>query len=140
MTPHTQAYLHDPSRGVRGDCYRTAIACLLDVPRDDVPHVLEHSTPAVQKATAAYLKTFGLAMLELPITSARVAEVIAFMAKANPDVSSYLLSGTTPRGWDHTVVVHDREVWDPHPSRDGLIGPCDDGFWWIGALVKVRAA
>ena len=136
MTPHTQAFLHDPATGIRGDCYRTAIACLLDVPRDDVPHVFEHDTPAIQRATGAYLRRFGLAMLEMPLKGADAADVVAFMAGTNPDIPSFLLSGTTPRGWDHTVVVHDGEVWDPHPSRSGLTGPCDDGFWWVGALAK----
>ena len=140
MTPHTQAFLHDPAADTRGDCYRTAIACLLDVPRDDVPHVLEHDTPAVQRASGAYLRRFGLAMLEMPLKGADAADIVAFMAATNPDVRSFLLSGTTPRGWDHTVVAHAEGLWDPHPSRAGLTGPCDDGFWWVGVLAKASAA
>jgi hypothetical protein len=30
--------------------------------------------------------------------------------------------GTSPRGYEHAVVVHDGKLWhDPHPSRAGLL-------------------
>src|SRR5437879_5835280 len=33
-----QRFQHDPDGGVWGDCHRTAIACALGLPRDEVPH------------------------------------------------------------------------------------------------------
>ena len=42
MTPHKQLLLHDPDNGVYGDCYRTALGCLLDMPPEQVPHFLEN--------------------------------------------------------------------------------------------------
>ena len=48
MTPHKQLNRHRPEEGVFGDCYRTAIACLLDLRPQDVPHVADTSTMAEQ--------------------------------------------------------------------------------------------
>ena len=139
MTPHTQAFLHNPAAGVRGDCYRTAVACLLDVPRDDVPHVNEDDQVAARSVLNGYLARHGLLIMEMPLQAGTLNEIRDFMAAANPGVE-YLLSGTSPRGTDHMVVVPALEpVWDPHPTHSGLTGPCADGFWWIGALVARRS-
>ena len=41
MTPYKQLNHHDPDNGIIGDCYRTAIACLLDLPPDALPNYCE---------------------------------------------------------------------------------------------------
>jgi hypothetical protein len=38
MTPHKQRFRHDPANGIYGDCWRTAIACLLDIQPEEIPH------------------------------------------------------------------------------------------------------
>lgn len=133
----TQAFLHDPEAGVRGDCYRTAIACLLGVDRDDVPHVPENDEKAIRARTKDFLGKRGLAISEMPITSESARDVVVFMARVTPPGVRFLLSGLSPRDRNHTTVVHEDggEPWDPHPSRDGLVGLCDDGYWWVGMLV-----
>jgi hypothetical protein len=140
MTPYTQAFVHDPAAGVRGDCYRTAIACLLDVPRDDVPHVNDCAVlpSTVRDATNAYLASRGLAICEIPLSlDGDAFDVAAWMTSLNPGVP-FLLSGMSPRDVDHSVVISDGVMHDPHPSRGGLVGPCEGGHWWIGILARAR--
>lgn len=31
-----QAFKHDPANGIYGDCYRTGIACILGIDREDM--------------------------------------------------------------------------------------------------------
>lgn len=38
MTPVDQTILHDPQTGAIGNCMQAAIASLLDLPLDAVPH------------------------------------------------------------------------------------------------------
>ena len=58
-------------------------------------------------------------------------ELLQFMAVNNPGLY-YLLSGTSRTGCNHTVVaLDDQIVWDPSLSDSGIIGPCDDGYYWI---------
>jgi len=41
MRPQKQKFAHKPDEGVFGDCFRTALAAILDLDRDDVPHFNE---------------------------------------------------------------------------------------------------
>lgn len=44
----------------------------------------------------------------------------------------YLLGGDAGRGTGHTVVGFGGTiVHDPHPDNVGLIGPMDDGYYWV---------
>jgi hypothetical protein len=41
----------------------------------------------------------------------------------------HLMSGESPRGTNHRVVAcGGRTVWDPHPSREGLVSVYSVGF------------
>jgi len=42
MKLQKQAFRHDPSNGMYGDCHRTAIASILGVERDTVPNFGVH--------------------------------------------------------------------------------------------------
>ncbi len=37
MLQHRQLFLHEPERRSFGDCHRTALACLLNLPPEEVP-------------------------------------------------------------------------------------------------------
>lgn len=136
MTPATQLFPHRPDEGVFGDCYRTAIACLLDLPPEDVPHhhrVLEGNE---QRALMdEWLEPRGLRLV-LFAWPCQVTDILEVMGVVNPD-AHYLVSGQSPRGTDHTVVAKGGEIiHDPHPEGGGLVGPCSDGHCWIELLVR----
>lgn len=126
MIGHTQLY---PDRtagdGREGDCWRTAVACLLDMPDPlAVPHFIAldgwwESTVAWVEIETQGRWTLGAFDPVFPIYVA-------------PDLSPQFVIGTgpSPRGdFLHAVIVSalDGElIWDPHPSRAGLAGPLVD--------------
>lgn len=139
MTPQKQRFSHRPEQGEYGDCYRTALACLLDVDRDSVPNFGEHydDIRAFYAAADAWLRERGLRRVEVAFQG-DLATVFASQAAMNPGVY-YLLGGQSDRGWNHSVVGCGGEiVCDPHPSDTGLVGPCDDGYWWVTYLVRLE--
>jgi hypothetical protein len=102
----TQTILHDPDSDAVGNCMQAAIATLLGLNLDDVPHFAEHDDWDVRLREWSHqrgLIWFTLGVMEVP------------------DWAPCLLDGKSPRGIAHVVVVRGlTTVWDPHPSRDGL--------------------
>ncbi len=47
MIPLMQRNHHDPANGIYGDCHRAAIASLLELPMDDVPHFCDADSDCV---------------------------------------------------------------------------------------------
>lgn len=107
MTPVDQTKVHDPDNGVLGDCWRAAVASVMDLPLAEVP-VLEHeSDPYDALCRWACLRGFYL---------------LGF-APDNPPSGYSIAIGPSPRRTDcsHCCVALDGQVvHDPHPSRAGL--------------------
>lgn len=137
MTPQKQLFRHDPENGVYGDCYRTAIACLLDLKPEEVPHVHEHNGAldmgAQTKMMNDWLEGRGLTEISVAFTG-DFEGVTKCMAVWNPGLH-YLLTGTSRTGCNHVVICKDTEiVWDPSLNDSGIVGPADDGYFWIAFL------
>lgn len=119
----TQTILHDPSlteeqintgRHVLGNCMQAAIASVLKMPIDAVPHVVQFVW--WPQALELWLRQFDLTLKSEQIDT--IPERLC------------IVSGTSPRGVSHVVVAHAGEiVWDPHPSRDGLVSVRT--VWWF---------
>ena len=106
-----------------GNCWQTAVACLLEVSPDTLPDqnvcdLKVGSPPFYQNELGAYLrKHYGLAFVSIQpfmLTQLTVKE---------PGI--HLMSGKTVRTsrnhQNHIVVArHGELLWDPHPSRAGL--------------------
>jgi hypothetical protein len=126
-----------------GNCWQTAVACLLGVPAEALPdqHLIEsrHKDGSVpdyaghhsySNALNAYLfKHHGLGYMQEPAW-----KLGAFTLR---DPGLHLLIGPTVRtceGGDgarilHCVVGrHGEQVWDPHPSRAGLLSVISWGW------------
>jgi hypothetical protein len=96
-----------------GNCLQAALATILGLPLDEVPHFLENGPAAGwwDRMNAWLIARFGVALLGL--TSEGGWEV--------PPVL-HLMQGRTIRDSEHVVVgFAGRMVWDPHPSRAGLV-------------------
>lgn len=121
MTPYTQTIFVDDPRGIPGDCMRTAVASLLDLPVEAVPHFVLFDAPGAWfTAFSLWLDGRGLRIRAFPGGSVD-RECLAL--------------GMSPRGVEHVVVWGpDGLLHDPHPSRAG-IEPRQ--FW---ALVPVDAS
>lgn len=94
--------------GPPGNCVQAALASILSLPLEAVPHfVAEHGTK---------WEIYFNRWLE-----ARGWEVHRLAGNYRPD-GLYLASGISPRGVRHMVVMRDRDlIHDPHPSREGLL-------------------
>lgn len=134
-----QRFLHAPAQGIWGDCERTAIACMLDLDRDEVPHFADNfkNNDDVISKERAWLRGQELAPFSCAF-GCELGELLACMAQNNPGLY-YLLSGSSRTGVNHTVVALDGEIiWDPAINDSGITGPCDDGYYWIKLYVPLR--
>jgi hypothetical protein len=132
MTPVKQRNKHDPAKGVWGDCHRAVIASLLDLPLDEVPHFGEggpEGTEFVARETA-FLKQRGLIAIPIPF-GCNLENVLNYAAVQVPD-THYILGGKSRTGCNHSVIgCGNKIVHDPSVSDSGIVGPCDDGFYWL---------
>lgn len=139
MTPQKQLNRHDPENGVYGDCYRTVIACLLDLKPEEVPHVHEHNGSMnmqdQQDMMNAWLEARG--MVEVSVAcdgSIGLETALEVMARWSMG-TRYMLTGMSRTGCNHVVVCKGREIeWDPSLNDSGIVGPADDGYFWFGFL------
>ncbi|MGW1744576.1 hypothetical protein ACWCRD_02950 [Streptomyces sp. NPDC002092] len=105
MRPVAQSILHGDPSGRPGNCLQAAVASLLDLQLDEVPHFIEHDDWEER------LRDFCLAHGYRPLLRPPTTHVPYGMAW-----------GPSERGVRHAVVwVDDSMAWDPHPSRAGLL-------------------
>lgn len=132
MTPQTQLFQHNPPE-TYGDCFRTALASLLNMNRDDVPHFFG-SEDGDWIDVDKWLSAHGFAHFTIPFAGS-LQDVLYTMKTQNPDIY-YLISGGSPRGFNHQcIAVNDEIICDPAPDGGGLIGPNSDGYIWVGVLL-----
>jgi len=105
----------------RGNCFSTAIACILDLPVEEVPHFC--LSDDWRGITNVWLKDYGLFYLDVGVPADMRAEHIFEFA------GYHVISGQGPRGYRHSVVGRaGKIVHDPHPSGDGLLTEEEYGF------------
>lgn len=153
MIKQKQLFPHEPSQGLIGDCYRTSIACLLDLDASLVPNFVRDrfdfaagcvpDTDALNADIQAWLGTQGYRLVAFAWDGqVSLDALLGMMGNSNPDVY-YLLSGTNPRNVNHAVIGCGADiVWDPSTTaRDdepALIGPCSNGMYLVEFLVPLR--
>lgn len=149
MMYYKQLLKHDPKNGIYGDCHRTALGCLLDLTPAEVPHFCGHAEEA--KAAGRHhdwvleqerwLNRKGYTAVDVLFGGSRgdcAREVLDFMAVRNP-AAYYLMGGTSPRGYNHTVVCRGGEFeWDPHMEGGYLVSPMDHGYYELTFLLPVN--
>lgn len=140
MTPVFQTILdHDPAAGRYGDCHRAAIATVLGLPIESVPHFGAGGPPTDEfwRRERQFLSGFGLLGAQCAYAG-EMADVLHTVSTLNGLDIVYLLGGLSRRGNDHTVVCRgNRIIHDPHPDASGLVGPCSDGMWWVTYFVAI---
>lgn len=137
MIKQKQANLHKPEEGIYGDCYRTAIACLLDLDRDDVPNWAEESKMDKDIFWALQNKWLAeqrLAMFSVGFNFESLKAFQEYMQEYYPTLY-YILDGTSKNGTNHSVIGLGGSIhWDPAIDNSGIIGPMDDGNFWVSVL------
>lgn len=140
MTPYKQLYRHNPPESY-GDCFRTCIGCLLDLPPEKVPHFydgLDKNDDATEanKAINYWLYQQGYVMVQFAY-ECPLEQVQNFMAVSNPNVY-YLITGESVTGNNHVCIgLAGDIVWDPAPEGKGLVGLNSNGQHIIELLVPV---
>ena len=114
MTPLTQTYFYGgyEEGRTRGNCWQTAIASVLDLPLETVPHFVQAHEDGVMDwwaYTLGWLNHHGYVMYSLD----RHVYTNEY----------YLVTGKSPRGDFYHVVVYQngKMVHDPHPDRTGVL-------------------
>lgn len=126
---------HDPDNGQEGDCWRAAYASLLGLPIKSVPHFAENyqSDEVCKEKADAFLESKGLKRIVMPVQG-ELAGILETMACHNPGIP-YLLTGNSSLGCAHCVLCQDNDIiFDPSSRDTGIVGPCDDGLFWIEIL------
>ena len=126
---------HCPAEGRYGDCFRAVVASILELPYDDVPHVMAYpeGTPDVilPNGEAASQWYVDLRAWLAPRGLDCITYDLDLFRQAGGDVGALLssltmyhdLAGPSPRfdGVLHSTVARaGRIVHDPHPSRVGV--------------------
>ncbi len=131
MVPVKQEFRHKPADGVFGDCHRASIASVLELPLSEVPHfaVGGMDADAFNAAVERFLADRGMASFSLPMSDA-LELILDSVGRLNP-TAYWLLGGKSRTGCNHTVVCKGGSiVHDPSHEGAGIIGPCDDGYYW----------
>jgi hypothetical protein len=112
-----------------GNCFATAIACILEIALDEIPNFCAYED-WFERANQ-WLNERGLCYLEFGIGTEQ-----EFWA----GFTGYcILVGDSPRGCKHAVVGYKAKmVHDPHPSGEGLVTTDRIGFF-IPIQPKIEA-
>lgn len=105
VKPVTQSILHGDPSGRPGNCLQAAVASLLELPLDAVPHFVEYED--WEERLRDFCLAHGFRALMRPPTE---------------HVPYGMAWGPSERGVRHAVCWVDGVIaWDPHPSRAGLL-------------------
>lgn len=118
MSEVTQTICAGDQEGVPGNCLQAAVASLLDLPLAAVPHFVTFLW--WPQALELWARGEGLTYHEEPTDTIPERRCI--------------VGGKSPRGFAHAVIGEGgRIVWDPHPSRDGLVTITDVAWFdeWV---------
>lgn len=138
-----QANRHKPDEGIYGDCARTVIACLLELPRDDVPHFAEDDpdTLTYNHRIDNYLaEQHGLSFVRIPFLSGDGFDsILQNTGRLNPGLR-FLLLGKSRRCVNHIVICQDGKIeHDTSCPKVGIIGPSDpDDLYWLYFLTPIK--
>jgi len=139
MKYHKQLFKHDPDNGVIGDCQRTAIACILNLDVEEVPHFGEKhwlDTVAFNKAIDDWLELRNLACVNSCYDCS--LETVLEWQNNNPNCY-YMLVGESGNGTNHVVIGRgDKIIHDPAIDCSGIVGPDNQGLYWVTHLVPME--
>lgn len=139
MEKYKQIFIHDPENGIFGDCYRTCIACLLNVTPDVVPHNHSWGKPGeqIELVNKFLIERYDLKMIGMPIIAidGNLESIFNFVHYTLKDIR-YILTGESKNGVNHSVICLNGEIiHDPSHNNSGIVGPCNDGYFWIEFLL-----
>jgi hypothetical protein len=134
----------DAPSGVSGDCYRSCIAHLLGIPRDEVPHFGAHGRHQNEAAQLAreWLAQRGLTIFECwADDKTKLSTILDAYSRQNPGAPIILHGEAAAKGGEinHAVVMLDGAI-SYDPTGAGVCGPAiqidnEGANWWMEVLV-----
>jgi hypothetical protein len=144
MKIQKQLIVHNPSLGNFGDCYRTCIAVMLDLNAADVPHFYQGARmdgdniipdKGSAKAIQDWLTERDIVQINVIFDGdLSVDDVLKTGGLMNIGIP-FMFSGKSRLGCNHAVVAINGEI-ACDPSGNGIVGPCEDGYYWLTYLGK----
>ena len=141
MIFYKQLNMHIPEKGIIGDCWRTCIACILEIEPALVPHFVELHINGGEHTDLLTNKYMESDYKLLPIAYHGTDDIDTFLYSqaslvANKNIV-FILVGTSRNGTDHCVLMRNGLIlWDPAIDNSGIVGPASDGYYWLYALVS----
>lgn len=138
-----QTIMHDPANGQYGDCHRAAIATVLGLEIEDVPHFLHDNCGGEEftRREKVFLALHNLCPVSIPYQAGDLGDILRTVEALNGSDLVYLLAGRSRTGCNHSVVCRGGDiVHDPNPQKPGIIGPCDDGWYWLQFFCDLRVS
>lgn len=119
MKPVNQTILHDPENGLVGNCFQAAVASVLELPLELIPHFVKDHPGEGSEWWIAFLEWLepqGLYAVNYGTTYEDGTPLLDGTIRG-----WHLMGGESPRDNHHSVVGwNGKMIFDPHPSRDGL--------------------
>jgi len=113
-----QKKLHNPKKGINGDCVRASVASVLELPIDKVPSWEDLSNREFWHEYIKFLGRNGYGLYRINVGAKEPHPKIL-----KGEYEYYFMIGPSPRFPDesHQCVGHKGKlVHDPHPDRTGL--------------------
>lgn len=111
-----QTKLHQPEKGIRGNCMMTTYACYFDCNVTEVPNIEDLFDCCPE---GFWYRTLEMWLSEYKYKKEVVHERDPF---ENGYQDYYFASGPSPRGVMHQVIYKEGKLFhDPHPSGDGIL-------------------
>ena len=128
---------HDPENGIYGDCFRTAVACILDKKPEEVPHVFSLEDDSLQdREMRVYLETIGYLILHTAFNIQPLETMLEY-GHINMPGQLWILGGVSSQNNNHAVVCRNHKmIHDPHPCNEFLSGPSNDGYWHVYVIAR----
>jgi len=147
MQYHKMLSAHIPSAGIYGDCWRTAIACILDLHPSKVPHWMQlypnpegtdNSTPHPERDTAfeSFLRSKGFSHVDVcyHLGDSPLQELWDEISRVQGKDLVYLVTANSPTGPHVVINCGNRMLWDPSPTNRGVVKSID-GYVWVMHLI-----
>lgn len=121
--------------GLGGNCEGATLATLLGLELSEIPDFWEgidikttdedESGVIYQKNINNFLEKFGFKMLNLGVSNNPSERDQQWVIEISKHLGiKHLVAGISPRGYMHSVIYENGELWhDPHPEGGGVI-PC----------------
>lgn len=135
MTPFTQLFGTDEEKNIYGDCWRTCIACILDIPPEGIPHFCADDKSfgdAIDEARE-WLKQFDYNMQTTMYGDAPFEDFMSDIHYSFVDTFIILGVGTTRE--NHAVIAYNGAViHDPSIGQTNITGSMTNGHYSIQVI------